>query len=408
MTMRIGCSTGAFFPAAATEEAIVQAARMGLLDIEVMLQTHGEYQAAFFEDLRVQARATGASIHAVHALHRYHPVFDSYQRRAEEGWTLFERAVEGAASLGANVLVWHGACQSNAHLTAASTELLEAVDRLAGMCSTHQVRLAMENVSWCALAQTRDVLAFASRIPDLRHGTAVGFAFDPFQASEAEANPFMVLAAMEDRLLDVHLRDFRDPGPSDRTLLPGDGDLPWPALIRAIANAGYAGPLILAGSLAPDNTHAMAGVRGLLDPLIESTTGTAQLCNMPLPSGILEGIRLFNDGEFYECHEVIEHEWHAERGPIRQLYQGILQIGVGFHHARGGNHRGAVLLLTDGIAKVSGFLPACSGIDTASLVSQSQVCLDSIVTMDHGNLAGFDWDLVPAISVRSMETQETR
>src|SRR3712207_7515461 len=60
------------------------------------------------------------------------------------------------------------------------------------------------------------------------------------------------------------------------------------------------------------------------------------------------------------------YEWHAERRPIRRLYQGILQIGVGFHHARGGNHKGALLLLTDGIEKASGFVPSCQEIGRAS------------------------------------------
>ena len=77
------------------------------------------------------------------------------------------------------------------------------------------------------------------------------------------------------------------------------------------------------------------------------------------PARVLEGIRLFNDGEYYECHEVIEHEWHAETRPIRRLYQGILQIGVGFLHIKRGNHTGALLLLNDGIEKTSEFTPAC-------------------------------------------------
>lgn len=408
MTMRIGCSTGAFFPEATTEQAIEQAARIGLHDIEVMLQSHCEYQPEFFGHLRGHVQATGVSVHAVHALHRYHPVFDSYQRRVDEGWDLFKRAVEGAASLGAGLLVWHGACVGNRGLTFQSEEVLAAIDRLAGMCDTNGLKLALENVSWCALAQTRDVLALGSRLPGLRHADAIGFAFDPFQAAQAKANPFMILAAMESRLLDVHLRDYRESDPSNRGLLPGEGNLPWPALTRAIGNTGYAGPLILEGSLGSDATETISRVRGVIDPLITSAKSSEDPCNAPLPPGVLEGIHLFNERKFYECHEEIEHEWHAERGPVRQLYQGILQIGVGFHHIRGGNQRGAVLLLSDGIAKVSQFLPACSGIDTASLVMQGQRCLDIIAILDPEDLASFDWELAPSIIVKSQATQEAR
>jgi sugar phosphate isomerase/epimerase/predicted metal-dependent hydrolase len=408
MTLRIGCSTGAFFPSAATESAIDRAADLRVYDIEIMLQTHGEYQSAFFEVLRRRATASGASVHAVHTLHRYHPIFDDYPRRVDEGWDLFSRAIEGAASIGAGVLVWHGACRGHRQLTIVSNEVLEAVDRLAGLCADAGISLALENVAWCAMSQTRDVLAFASRLPELRHSEAIGFVFDPFQASDAKANPFMILAAMEPRLLDVHLRDYRESESNNRELVPGNGDLPWPALIRAIASTGYAGPMMLEGSLAVDGPETIARVRRLLDPLIESTVAPDQLCDAPLPEGVLEGIRLFNQGQFYECHEEIEHEWHAERGPVRQLYQGILQIGVGFHHIRGGNQRGAVLLLTDGIAKVSGFLPICRGVDTGSLVMQSQRCLDMVASLSSGELASFDWDLVPVINVQSPATQEAR
>ena len=73
---------------------------------------------------------------------------------------------------------------------------------------------------------------------------------------------------------------------------------------------------------------------------------------------VRQGIALFNERRFYEQHEVIEHEWHAERGPIRRLYQGILQVGVGFYHALNGNQKGAVLLLTDGVEKLSAAVPS--------------------------------------------------
>ncbi len=95
-------------------------------------------------------------------------------------------------------------------------------------------------------------------------------------------------------------------------------------------------------------------------------------CAGPAPEGLTEGIRLFNAREYYECHEVLEAIWRDERDPIRYLYQGILQIGVGLHHLRNGNFRGASLLLHDGIDKTSRFTPTCMGIDTDALCEQSQ------------------------------------
>ena len=120
-------------------------------------------------------------------------------------------------------------------------------------------------------------------------------------------------------------------------------------------------------------------------------------CQGRAPEGVQEGIALFNQRRFYDAHEAIEHEWHAERGEIRRLYQGILQIGVGFHHALGGNYRGAILLLTDGIAKVVQFGPTCLGIETGRLARESAICLAEIVEFGPDRLGEFDRDRLPVV-----------
>jgi predicted metal-dependent hydrolase len=113
---------------------------------------------------------------------------------------------------------------------------------------------------------------------------------------------------------------------------------------------------------------------------------------------VQKGIALFNERAFYEQHEEIEAEWHAERGPIRRLYQGLLQIGIGFHHALNDNYQGAVALLTDGIAKTADFQPYALGIDTGKLVSEAKACLDRIVALGPERIADFDHATIPTIT----------
>jgi hypothetical protein len=150
------------------------------------------------------------------------------------------------------------------------------------------------------------------------------------------------------------------------------------------------------GPLDPDGA-AWNRACATIEPLVANLALTGN--DAPLPAGIIEGIELFNAGEYYEAHEVIEHEWHAERGDVRRLYQGILQIGVGLHHTRSGNHRGAVLLLTDGIEKTSEFMPEFRGLDTARLVIDAQACLDQVNTLGPERLGEFDWNRVPVIAL---------
>lgn len=124
-------------------------------------------------------------------------------------------------------------------------------------------------------------------------------------------------------------------------------------------------------------------------------------CREQPPEGLLEGVRLFNAGEFYACHHALEELWLAEREPIRYLYQGILQIGVGFYHLGvRRNYRGAVLLLRDGIDKVRRYEPLCMTLDTERLCSEAQLCLDQLYALGRDNIDGFDWERVPRIQRR--------
>ena len=127
-------------------------------------------------------------------------------------------------------------------------------------------------------------------------------------------------------------------------------------------------------------------------------------CIDPPPDGLLEGIRLFNEGKFYECHHALEDIWRAEREPIRYLYQGILQIGVGFHHLRNRNFRGATLLLHDGIDKTSRYQPDCMTVDTQRLCNEAQHCLDALNALGKDRISDFDWGIVPQVHLTSGNT----
>jgi uncharacterized protein len=58
----------------------------------------------------------------------------------------------------------------------------------------------------------------------------------------------------------------------------------------------------------------------------------------------LEGIRYFNECEFFEAHEVWEDLWADYQGPSRRFYQGLIQVAVCLHHFGNGNGRGAIKL----------------------------------------------------------------
>lgn len=406
-SLALGVSSGAFYPHIATEDAPAAAAALGFTDLEVMLQTPGEYRISFARELAANAAAAGVTIRSVHTWASLHQVLSPYHRRAQEGRDMMARAIAVAITVGASVLVWHGPNRDDVKTEEGWEQFIDETRIFAAQCADAGIILALENVGRSALSQVRDVTAFARRMSEFE-SDAIGFVFDPFQAVEAGANPFMMLAAMGNRVVNVHISDWRESDPSQRHLPPGDGDLPWPALTRAIAGSGYEGPLIIEGHLGQDATVATR-VRSTMEPLVRSVfnfaprAGNGRTLPPPteLPVGVQEGIRLFNQRRFYEQHEVIEHEWHAERTAIRVMYQGILQIGVGFHHALNGNFKGAVALLTDGITKVEQFTPAALGLDTARLVRESRLCLEQITALGEKNLAAFEAETIPQIHLVS-------
>jgi uncharacterized protein len=116
-----------------------------------------------------------------------------------------------------------------------------------------------------------------------------------------------------------------------------------------------------------------------------------------LPDLALKGIEEFNRGEFYECHEYLEEAWMQEPRRVRFLYQGILQVGVGFYHLQNGNWRGATGLLRNGTQRLKEFEPDTLGIDVARLVRESEWCLEELEDLGRERVREFDASKIPRV-----------
>ena len=116
-----------------------------------------------------------------------------------------------------------------------------------------------------------------------------------------------------------------------------------------------------------------------------------------MPDLVLKGIEEFNEGEFYECHEYLEEAWMQEPRRVRFLYQGILQVGVGFYHLQNGNWRGATGLLRNGSVRLREFEPETLGIDVARLVRESERCLRELEELGRERIDEFDASKIPLV-----------
>ncbi len=116
-----------------------------------------------------------------------------------------------------------------------------------------------------------------------------------------------------------------------------------------------------------------------------------------LPELVFKGIEEFNRGEFFECHEYLEEAWMEEPRRVRFLYQGILQVGVGFYHQQNGNWRGATGVLRSGIERLREFEPETLGLDVSKLVRESERCLRELESLGRDRVGEFDVTSVPKV-----------
>lgn len=122
-------------------------------------------------------------------------------------------------------------------------------------------------------------------------------------------------------------------------------------------------------------------------------------CSDPTPPLLLQGIEELNAGRYFEQHETLETLWRAETRPVRRLYQGILQIGVAFHHLQAGNYHGTVYMLARGAAYLRDLPPVCLGVDVAHLRASAARALAEVERLGPARLSEFTWSLAPRVKM---------
>ena len=122
------------------------------------------------------------------------------------------------------------------------------------------------------------------------------------------------------------------------------------------------------------------------------------LCNAPLHPRAIDGLRLFNAGEYFEAHEALEDAWNAERGKVRDLYRGILQIAVVYLHIRRGNYEGAVKVYARSQRWLQGWSEVCRGIQVGELKRNAEVAINEVKSLGKDNMSQFDLALLKPVS----------
>ena len=104
----------------------------------------------------------------------------------------------------------------------------------------------------------------------------------------------------------------------------------------------------------------------------------AAACKKPLHPDAEIGIKLYNEGKYFVAHESLEDAWHAEPDPDRRLYQGMLQAGIAFMHARNGYAKGVFSMYERCQVWLAPWPDHCRTIDVGKLRADVQALVDGV------------------------------
>jgi predicted metal-dependent hydrolase len=116
-------------------------------------------------------------------------------------------------------------------------------------------------------------------------------------------------------------------------------------------------------------------------------------CSGALPLKAIEGLKLFNKKQFFESHEELEAAWRDEKGSIRYLYQGVLQVAVVYFHITRGNYEGAVRMRERCLKLLRDYPDVCRGIQVGKLKKDLDHVIQEVQRLGLERINEFDQSL---------------
>jgi hypothetical protein len=161
--------------------------------------------------------------------------------------------------------------------------------------------------------------------------------------------------------------------------------------------------LVAGANLALSLTELMEQLSDLLEMArVVDPAAAAEMqrqCDESMPADGLLAIEKFNRGDYYKQHDLFEAMWMAEKGPIRDLYRAILQVGIAYYQITRGNQRGAYKMLLRSIQWL-GLLPdVCQGVDVAQLKADAARVRAELERVGADGIAQFDHSLLKPIKL---------
>ena len=92
-----------------------------------------------------------------------------------------------------------------------------------------------------------------------------------------------------------------------------------------------------------------------------------------------EGLRLFNEEEFFECHDVLEELWSETMGAEKKFIQGLIQASIALFHFGNENFGGAKKLYISARKNLDPFGEEFMGIMLGPFLQDFQRCFQELL-----------------------------
>lgn len=115
-----------------------------------------------------------------------------------------------------------------------------------------------------------------------------------------------------------------------------------------------------------------------------------------VPGSFRQACDEFNAGLFFETHETLEELWQQERGPVRDLYKGLIQVAVAYVHISRNNHFGADRLFRTALAYLAPYrADGAMGWDVDQIMTIAEEAHRRVNELGKGQVYKFDFSLRP-------------
>jgi len=119
---------------------------------------------------------------------------------------------------------------------------------------------------------------------------------------------------------------------------------------------------------------------------------------LSLADALPRGAALFNQGQYYESHEVWEELWLELDDEPKLFVQGLIQVAAAYHKATVQlQPRGCVMLLTTALEKLDRSPPDFMGVETQAFLPAVRRTLAEAHRWLAGEVPGMDRALIPKV-----------